>query len=64
MVHHVEMENFLNRVLNVLNARIAEFHYAMTFRTNQVIVLLVAERLFVLCEVLAKLVLAHEIAFH
>jgi hypothetical protein len=46
-------------VLNVLNARITEFHYLVAIRADQVVVLAIAVRFFVLRQVSAKLVFGH-----
>jgi hypothetical protein len=63
MVQDIEMHQFLHRILDVLDSRIAKLNHFVTVGANEVIVLLVAVRFFVLCQILAKLVLAHQVAF-
>ncbi len=41
-----------------------KLHYFVAFRANEVVVLLVAVGLLVLCQVLAKLVFAHQVTLH
>lgn len=64
MMENIKMKNLFRGLLNVLDTRIAEFNNFMAIRADQVIVLLVPIRFLVLGQVLAKLMLAHEIAFH
>ena len=63
-MHHAEIQHFPYHVLDRLDARIAELHYFMTICTDQVVVLLVAVRLFELREVFAELVLGNQVAVH
>jgi len=62
-MHDIKMKQFLNGILNILNPGIAKFHYRVTFRTNQMIVLFVAVRFFVLRQVFSELMLTDQIAF-
>jgi len=43
MVQYIEVKQFFNSVLNILNPWIAKFCDFMTIRTNQMIVLLVTK---------------------
>jgi hypothetical protein len=64
MMQHVEMQDLLNSGLNILDTRIAKLNHPVTFSANQMVVLLVSVRFFVLCQVFTKLMLADQIAFH
>lgn len=64
MMHHVEMQYFFHRFLNILNSRIAELDYFMAIGANQVIVLLETIRFFILRQVLAELMFTHQIALN
>ena len=63
VMHHIEMQNLFDGVLDILNPGIAEFHNLMAIRTNQMIMLLVPIRLPVLRQVFTKLVFTDQIAF-
>jgi hypothetical protein len=58
------MQDLFDRTLNILNARITEFHHFMTLRANEMIVLFVPVRFFVLRKVFSKLMLANQIALY
>src|SRR5690606_20833958 len=64
MMKNLKMKNLLSGLLNVLDTGIAEFDHLVAIRTNQVIVLFIAVRLFVLRQVLSKLMLAYQVTFH
>ena len=62
-MHHIKVQQFLHGVLYVLNSRIAELYYPVAIGADEVIVLLIPIGLFVLSEVLPKLMFAHQITF-
>src|SRR5690349_22685296 len=64
MVKDIEVKDLLHGRLNVLDARVAEFHHLMTIRADQVIMLFVSKRFLILGEVLSKLVFGYQVAFH
>ena len=46
MMHHIKVQYLFHSTLNILNAWITKFYNLMTFRTNQMIMLLVAVGFF------------------
>jgi hypothetical protein len=64
MMENIKMKNFFCGLLNILNPGIAKFDNLVTIGADQVIVLLVTIRFLVLGQVLAKLVLTHQVALH
>ena len=60
-MHYVKMQDLFYRTLNILNARITEFHHFMTLRANEMIVLFIAVRFLVLRKIFSKLMLANQI---
>lgn len=63
MVQHIEMQDLLDRILDILYTGITELHHLVTLCTDQVIMLFVTIRLFVLREVFAKLVFTNQVTF-
>jgi hypothetical protein len=61
---HLEIQNFRDGSLNVLDAWVTKFQYLITVNTNQVVVLLKTIRLFELSKVFSKLMFGHQITFH
>jgi hypothetical protein len=64
MVQDIEIQQFTYHGLDIVDAGITKFHYLMAVGTDKVIMLPVAVRLFILCQVPAKLVLAGEVALY
>lgn len=64
MVHYIKLEKLAYRILYVLDPRITELHYFMTFRTDQMVVLFISIRLFVLRHILAKLMFGNQVTFN
>lgn len=62
VVHDIKFQHVAHHVLDILDARVAEFHHLMAVGTDEVVVLPVAVRFFVLGQVTAKLVLGNQIA--
>ena len=60
----LEMEQITHCRLDLLDARIAELNYFPAIDADEMIVLLKAVGLLVLCEIFSKLVLRDEIAIH
>ena len=56
-MQYVEVKYLFNRGLNILDARIAKFDHLVAICTDEVVMLFVSVRLFVLREILAKLML-------
>ena len=63
-MHHIEVQYLFHRTLNILNPWITKFYNLMTFRTNQMIMLLVAVGLFVLRKIFSELMFANQIALY
>ena len=59
---NIKIQDFARRFLNLLDARIAEFEYALTVHTDQVIVLFVSVGAFKLGLVFAELVFGNKAA--
>lgn len=64
MMEYIKMQDLLCGLLNVLYPGIAEFNHLMAIRADQVIVLFVSVGFLVLGQVLAKLMLAHQVTLH
>jgi hypothetical protein len=64
MVYDVKLEKVANCILNILNPRITEFYYLIAIGADQMIVLPVTKRSFVLRLVLVKLMFGYQVAFH
>lgn len=62
MVRDLNAENVFNRLLDGLDARVAEFDHLARIGHDDVVVLLVEIRFFVMRLVLAELVFAHQSA--
>jgi hypothetical protein len=62
MMHNIKMQDFLHCILYVLNSWIAKFNHFVAFRTDEVIMLLISIRFFVLRQIFAELMFAHQIA--
>ena len=41
VMHHIEMQDILDRALNILNTRITKFNHFVAIRANQMIMLFV-----------------------
>lgn len=61
MIQHLEIQQVTHRRLDLLDARITKFNYLATIHADKMIMLLKAVGLFILREVLAKLVLGNEV---
>src|SRR5690554_2400911 len=64
MMNDVKVQHFTHGILYILDPWITKLFYLMAFRTDQVIVLLIAVGLFILCQVLPKLMFGDQIAFY
>jgi hypothetical protein len=60
-MHHLEMKQFAHSGLDLLNAGITKFNHLTTLYADQVIMLFKAIRLFVLGQVLSKLMLGDQL---
>jgi hypothetical protein len=64
VVQHIEFEQIAYHRLDVVNSRVAKLHHLVAVRADQVVVLPVTVRLFVLGRVLPELVLYHQVAVY
>ncbi len=64
MMDNVKVQHLTYCILYILYPGVAKFLDLVAFGTDQVIVLSVAIGLFILCQVLAKLVLDDQMAFY
>lgn len=63
MVEQFKIEQLCNTGLDMVQARIAKLHHLAAVGADQVVVLFVAKRFFVLGQVAVELVFAHQVAF-
>ncbi len=63
-MQNVKIQQIPYHGLDLVNPRITEFNNLMTFRTNQVIMLFIPVRLFVLSKIATELMLAYKVTLH
>ena len=64
MMYHIKLQQLFHGILNVLNSRIAELNHFVTIGANQMIMLTIAERFFILRQILPELMFCNKIALH
>ena len=63
-MHYIEVQNFFNGVLNILNPWVAKFNNLMAVGTDKMVVLFIPVLFFVLSQILPELVFAYQVTLH
>ena len=63
MVLDFDIENFFNRLFDIFNSRITEFNHFTCVSQNDMIMLFVEIRFFIMCLILTKLMAPDQTAF-
>jgi hypothetical protein len=64
MMDNIEVQQFSDHRLDLVDPGIAEFDYFVTFCADQVIMLFVAIRFLILSQIPPELMLTHKVTFH
>ncbi len=62
MVGDLKIQKLTHHAFDLLYSRVAKFNYFFTIYTNDMVMLFITVAFFVLCQVLAKLVLLNQVA--